>query len=208
MPRDGAKTRTTIMDAAEGMIFEQGFSATSIDRLVERVGLNKATFFYHFKTKSDLAFALVQRYAEQDSAHLQLNLDRAEDLSRDPLQQMLILIGLLREEMASLTDPIPGCLYASYCYEAQLFDDRTHHVIADAMAVWRRVLGEKLERLIEAYPPQLPVDARELTDMLLTLFEGAFILSKVYKEPLLVAEQLTHFRNYLELLFSPKSETA
>ena len=76
------------------------------------------------------------------------------------------------------------------------------------MAVWRRVLGEKLERLIEAYPPQLPVDARELTDMLLTLFEGAFILSKVYKEPLLVAEQLTHFRNYLELLFSPKSETA
>ena len=37
--------------------------------------------------------------------------------------------------------------------------------------------------------------------MLTVVFEGAFILSRSFKEPKIFAEQLRHYRDYLRLLF-------
>ncbi|MBT3992269.1 MAG: TetR/AcrR family transcriptional regulator [Rhodospirillaceae bacterium] len=206
MPRDGTITRTTIMDSAQSLILGQGFSATSVDKVIEQAGITKGAFFHHFKTKADLALALVERYANLDQAHLDMNLVRAEELARDPLQQMLIFIGLLKEEMAGLTEPFPGCLYASFCYEAQLFDDNTHTVIQNMMLEWRRRLSSKFVDIIDLYPPKLDIAPESLADMALVIYEGAFILSKTLKEPVTTAEQLGHYRNYVELLFETPAE--
>ncbi|MGD8710745.1 MAG: TetR/AcrR family transcriptional regulator [Ectothiorhodospiraceae bacterium] len=190
------------MDAAEALILEQGFAGSSVDRLIQAAGVTKGTFFYHFATKLDLAKALVERYAELDRSQLEDNMRRAEKLSRDPLQQLLIFVGLLEEAAAELTEPYPGCLFASYCYESGLFGDEIHGTIAEAMAFWRTGLGAKLREVAERYPPRMDVDFDSLADALTVVFEGAFIVSKTYREASVVAEQLRHYRNYLELLFS------
>lgn len=203
MARNAGATKTSIMDAAEALILNQGFAATSVDRIIEEAGITKGTFFYHYATKADLALALVERFAEADLAHLAKGLARAEELSRDPLQQVLIFVGLFREELGQLTEPYPGCLFASYCYEAQLFDDRTLGVIRATMLHWRDGLAAKFDDVIERYPPRLPVNSQSLADMITVILEGAFILSKSLKEPGIVANQLGHYRDYLELLFSP-----
>lgn len=56
---------------------------------------------------------------------------------------------------------------------------------------------------MEAYPPRLPVDPESLADGFTVAIEGAFVLSRGTAEPDVVARQLTHYRNYLELLFAP-----
>ena len=191
------------MDAAEALILEQGFAASSVDRVIERAGVQKGTFFYHFKTKADLAQALVERYAERDADHLAQTLERAEALARDPLQQLFVFVGLLREEAATLTEPFAGCLYASFLHEAGLFDARTHDAIRGGFQRWRDVLGPRLAAIMERHPPRLPTTPEALIDMALALFEGAFILSKTLRDPQAIATQLDQFRNYLELLFAP-----
>jgi TetR/AcrR family transcriptional repressor of nem operon len=206
MPRDGGATRKLIMDTAEALILDYGFSAASIDRLIERAGITKGAFFYHFKSKADLGHALVERYSEQDLRNLETNMQRAEKLSRDPLQQLLIFVGLFREHAAALTEPYPGCLFASYCSEQQLFEPRTLRVIETTMQAWRQRVGEKLRQTAEAQAPRLPVDLDGLADMLTVVFEGAFIVSKAMKDPQVVAEQLGHYRNYLELLFDAEMD--
>ena len=194
------------MDAAQTLILVSGFAATSVDRVIERAGVTKGTFFYHFKTKNDLAQALIERYAELDAAHLEGHLARAEQLARDPLQQVLVFVGLLREEMAGLTEPFPGCLYASYVYEAGLFEERAFAVVRRAHALWRERLGAKLKQVAARCPPRLPAaDAETLADMLWVILEGAFILSKTVNEAGLVARQLDQYRNYLELLFAAEA---
>lgn len=207
MPRDGRDTKTAIMDAAEALILEQGFTASSIDRIIARAGITKGTFFYHFDTKADLAYSLVARFAALDRQNLDENMVRAEGLSRDPLQQLLIFIGLMRQMMEGLAEPYPGCLYASYVHEAELFDDRTLKIIRDGMRGWRDVLAPKIRAIIERYPPRRPVKPEALADMLTVVFEGAFIVSKTMNEPDLVAEQLDQFRDYIELLFAPADRT-
>lgn len=202
MPRDGSATRSKIMDAAESLILRQGFAASSIDSVIAEAAITKGTFFYHFPSKAALAHALVERYAEFDLAHLEQNMTRAENLSRDPLQQLLIFIGLFIESAESLTEPYPGCLFASFIYEGGLFDEETLQVITETYTAWRARLVEKLQRIAEVHPPHQPVDNESLAEMLTVIFEGAFIVSKTQREPEVVAEQLKHYRRYLEMLFA------
>jgi TetR/AcrR family transcriptional repressor of nem operon len=203
MARDGTATRTAIMDAAQALILETGFAATSVDAVISRAGITKGSFFYHFKTKADLALALVQRDAAHDLAMLEANMTRAEGLSRDPLQQVLICMGLYEEELDKLTAPYPGCLYASFIYEAQLFDENTLAVTRAVFSDWTARIMGKLEEAMKLYRPRLSVDLKSLAEMSLVQAEGAYILSKVQRDPKAVAAQFRHYRNYLELLFAP-----
>lgn len=207
MPRDGTATRTRIMDAAEALILDQGFAASSVDRIIEQAEITKGAFFYHFASKSELALALVERFAEADRRHLEEGLDRAEAACRDPGAQVLHFVDGFIGEAESLTEPFPGCLFASYCYQSELFDRPIHEVIREAMNAWRRRLGAKFAEVIAVHPPAAPVDPAGLADMMTVIFEGAFIMSKVRRDPAVVAEHLRHYRRYLELLFPAAAET-
>lgn len=199
----GERTREAIMDAAEAMILEQGFAATSVDRIIGRAGVTKGTFFYHYPSKTALAHALVERWARLDLGHLNDNLAAAEAASEDPLEQLLAFIDAFREAAEALSEPYPGCLFASYCYEAELFDDRTMEVIEDTFLQWRQRIGTKIAEVMLQYPPRLPVSSNSLADMMTVIFEGAFVVSKTLKEPGTIAAQLGHYRDYLVLLFTP-----
>lgn len=204
MPRDGSATRTAILDAAEELILDQGFAGTPVDDVTSAAGVTKGAFFHHFPTKQDLAQALIERYATADLGHLEGKMRRAEELSTDPLQQLLVFVGLFREEAETLTQPYPGCLMGSYCYEAGLFDLETLGVISRTMRTWRERLLAKLREAAEAHPPRRDVDLESLADQITVVFEGSYILSKVLADPAVVAAQLAHHRTYLELLFAPE----
>lgn len=191
------------MDAAEGLILEQGFAGTPVDDVTDAAGVTKGAFFHHFPSKQDLAHALIQRYAAADLDHLETKMRRAEALSTDPLQQLLVFVGLFREEAEELTQPYPGCLMGSYCHEAGLFDRQTLGVISQTMRTWRDRLRAKLEEVAVAHPPRRDVDLDSLADQITVVFEGAYIVSKVLADPGVVAAQLSHHRTYLELLFAP-----
>src|SRR3546814_3866070 len=79
----GGRTRERIMDIAEESMLHKGFSATSIEELVEAAGITKSGFFYHFKDKNDLARAIVSRFVERDTAILAELSARARALSED-----------------------------------------------------------------------------------------------------------------------------
>jgi TetR/AcrR family transcriptional repressor of nem operon len=201
MPRSGAKTKTKILDAAHALVMGHGLSGTSIDMVLEKAEITKGAFFYHFKTKADLARTLVERYAEQDAEHLETQLKRAEKLSRDPLQQVLIFIGLLQEEVEQVSEPGGGCLIASFIYQFEELAPEIHQISAEALLHWRRRLGDQFAEVIDQYPPRLPVQPQELADNLVATFEGAFVMMRVLQEPTQLSQQLAHYRNYIELLF-------
>ncbi len=202
MPRDGTATRNRIMDVAQQMVLDVGLAGTSVEKVIDQAGVTRGTFFYHFKTKHDLAAALIERYANDDEHHFTDAMTKAEQLARDPLQQLLIFVGLFIEMTEQLEEPFPGCLYASYCYQSGAISQQSMDQVRRMMHYWRGNLTRKVDEVVALYPPRIPIDVRQLADHVLTTFEGAFILSKLMKEPKVAAEQLVQCRNYLELLFT------
>ena len=47
-------TRERILDAAQQLVMERGFSATTVDAILEAAGSSKGAFFHHFASKADL----------------------------------------------------------------------------------------------------------------------------------------------------------
>jgi TetR/AcrR family transcriptional repressor of nem operon len=203
MGTKGDQTRTRIMDAAQAMILDKGYSGTSVDQVISCLGLTKGAFFHHFNCKSDLAKALIQRFADEGVQLLHDTMERARKLSDDPLQQLLIMVGLYTELFDGLEEPYPGCLMAAYVYELQQFDDDVRPIINLEMLETRKVLTAQIDRIKLRYPPREKVDSKALADMFLSTFEGAFVLSKSLNEPEVTADQLRLYKTFLEALFKP-----
>lgn len=211
MPRDGAKTRQRILDAAQQEVLARGFAATSVEAIQEAAGISRGTFFYHFPTKDDLARALLERYAAEDRSLVEDLMARAESLASDPLQQALVFLGLLEEVFRETGAGEAGCLFASFSYEAGLFDEHTHELIVGSIELWRDTVGGKLEEALRRHEPKLPgTDPRVLADMLYGVLQGAFIFGRTLSDPSVMVTHLREFRSLLELLFgvAPEAETA
>lgn len=201
VPRNGTETRTRILDAAQKAVLERGFAATSVDAIQQAAGISRGTFFYHFPSKDDLARTLIERYAEADREVIDSFMAKAEKLSRDPLQQVLIFITLHEDLFQNVDGVMPGCLFASYSYEAGLFDDRTHALIDESIAYWRTVFGGKIREAVSEHPPVVPVDPVAVADLAYSVLQGAYVLARVQDDMSLMAEHVRHFRTHVELLF-------
>lgn len=204
MPRSGAKTRERIIDSAEGFVYQHGFAATSIDKVIEKAEITKGAFFYHFKSKADLGRALIQRYAERDLAHLDHTMTRAEKLSSDPRQQVLIFIGLLQEDFGSLPDPIPGCLFTSYLYERAEYPGDVAQIATRTLEQWQDRVARKISEAADIAGLEGPITPHGLASMLLALIEGGFVLAKAQGDATVLSDLLDHFRSQLQGLLTSR----
>ena len=200
--RNPQKTRQNILDAAEALILNHGFGATSVEAVVSRAGITKGAFFHHFPSKSELGRALIERFAQADREFFAAQLERARRLSSDPLQQVLLLIGLYEEAFESMEEPTPGCLFASYIYENKLFDEPTLGVLRESTLHWRREMRALLDAVAAVHPPRLAVDMDALADLFYSITEGAYVMMKTLGDRTLLPRQARHLRHYLELLFA------
>lgn len=199
----GAETRERILELAEAAVLQKGFAGTSIDELIAAAGLTKGGFFYHFKDKSELAKQMLVRYLKRDDEIFTDLIARADELSDDPLHSLMIFVKLLAETLEDLESGHPGCLTASYCYQDQQFNEEIRQLNAAGLLTWRRIFRERIDRIVEKYPPDEDLDLDALADLMTSLIEGGIILSKVLGDTHLLPRQVLLYRDFLKRTFQP-----
>jgi len=197
----GAETRERILELAEAGVLEKGFAATSIEELISAAGITKSGFFYHFRDKSDLAVALMQRYLDQEEEILNDLFARADELNDDPLHGFLVALKLIAEMMANLPSTHPGCMVASFCYQEQLFNREVRELNVAGILGWRRRIRERLDLIAERYPPRIEIDFDGLADMIFALIEGGIIISKVLRDKQALPQQIMQYRDFVRSVF-------
>lgn len=194
-------SRERILATAEAMVLERGFAGTTIEEIITQAAITKGGFFYHFNGKSELARALIERYIEMDTQVFLSLSERADTLSEDPLQRMLIFLNLFAEMVAGMTDVHPGCLAAAFTYESQQFDEEIKERIQAGMLEWRDVIIRRLNEIAKLYPPKIDTDMESLADMFTACVEGGIILAMAAGENQALIEQVKNYRSHLRLLF-------
>jgi AcrR family transcriptional regulator len=67
-------TRQTIIEAAADLFTEVGYGSTGLTGIINRAGLSKGAFYYHFKTKESVAAAIIdQAMTKKRDALLQIS---------------------------------------------------------------------------------------------------------------------------------------
>src|SRR5437763_17125140 len=59
--REGRSTREAILEAASRLIHVNGYNNTSLDDVLRESGVGKGNFYYYFKSKEDLGYAILDR---------------------------------------------------------------------------------------------------------------------------------------------------
>jgi TetR/AcrR family transcriptional repressor of nem operon len=201
MATKGELTRDRILEAAEELILKQGFAGTSIDDILKKTKLTKGAFFHHFKDKGELARELIERVAQHDYALFSGWDAEADASSEDPLERMFHFLKLFEEFIDKAPHTIVGCMFTAYTYESMHFDAAINRYVSEFIRRWTSIYERKFAAVMVRYKPVRPVKPLELSEMIVSLIEGGFVLARAHKDPIAVSRQSKHFREYLELLF-------
>jgi TetR/AcrR family transcriptional repressor of nem operon len=204
----GDATRERIVTTAEKLILEQGYAGTSLQDILAATGLTKGAFFHHFADKQALGTAVVEHYALTDFALFEGWSVEADALTDDPLERCLVFLKLFERFLLGLDEPLGGCVFASYVYEARNFGSATLDYIRERLHLWQQLYEDKFAALIAHRRPRLPVTAVDLAELMVTLIEGGLMMGKARSDGKLLARQSAQIRNYLQLLFAADAPAA
>ncbi|WP_162941468.1 TetR/AcrR family transcriptional regulator [Desertimonas flava] len=201
MPRDGSANRQRILDAAERLVIDNGFNATTLDQVIAAAGTSKGAFFHHFDGKAALARALVERYAAGDVAHLEGALEATAGID-DPAERALAFVQVFVDGADELMQEQSSCLYAAMLAERQLIVDGTTSSIRDAATAWRVEFAKILRAAFDARAPVPDIDVDDLSDHLFATFEGGFVLARALEDPSAMRSQLVVYRQLLSAVLA------
>ncbi len=119
-----ADTQTVIRAAALELFAARGYEQTSLREIAERVGLTKASLYYHFPSKQDLLLAIIRPLVDDWA----LAADYAETLPHTP--------GNIRAVLGRCLDALLVNRAA-----AGIFTRDAAAVIAAVAPIWDQLLG-------------------------------------------------------------------
>ena len=201
MPSKAEATRERLLEATKKLVMSKGFAGTTIDDVLKETGVTKGAFFYHFKSKADLADQLMRWYAENDMKMFRTFLAEAEAAHDDPLDQLLKFLTDFEAYLSDPENPPRGCMYALYTYEDDHFENSVKEFVAETLQTWTAMYIRKFQEVLDRYPPAREVTAKRLAEMFIAVIEGGLILERAHGNRGMSARQSEQFRNYLELLF-------
>jgi len=98
----GEHTRRLLLDAAAALIAERGYQASTVNQMVERAGLSKGTFYWHFKSKEEVLLAVLETRIDQPVYELSEMLASApaeHDMAPEASLNLLQLLDRGREAL-------------------------------------------------------------------------------------------------------------
>jgi TetR/AcrR family transcriptional repressor of nem operon len=201
MPRDGTATRERILDAAQRLVIDRGFAATSIDAVLEAAATSKGAFFNHFPSKDSLAVALVERYAASDIGFLMDALAHAAT-SATARDRALAFLQFFEDAADQLVTETVGCLYTSVLSDLELITPATRGAVENAIDSYR---AEYAALLRAAMPERSDIDIEDLSDHVWVTFEGAYLLARATSDPSHLRRQLNVLRKLIAGQLEPAS---
>lgn len=190
-----ADRRSQILDAAAQLISERGYTQTSVDDVIRTAGLcGKGHFYYHFKSKEELGYAVLNRQFERFAEH---GLAVLREPMIDPLERLFLFIDSIVTLQAEA-----GCRGCSSSF------GRLASELADAHEGFRKRIETVFERwaaqiqsLLWEMRPQLHdgADTARLARFIIATLEGAVLMSRVKREIDVLAQIADDLKRFVAL---------
>jgi TetR/AcrR family transcriptional repressor of nem operon len=146
MPRvSDMKKRLT--DAALDLIWHNSYGTTSVDAICERAGAKKGSFYYFFKSKSELTAAALEAEWNKSKA----NMDALFSPTVPPLERFDRYFDYLHDRLAELQEAcgsILGCRLLSIATEVGTQDEG---VRATVDRIWNRKINYFVSAIRDAH---------------------------------------------------------
>jgi len=192
----GAATRDQILDVAGRLIHLRGYHATSLDDVLKESGVGKGNFYYHFKSKEDLGFAIIERVVQ---AFVERTLEPAfADRLADPLVQIQEFLDRVLDNQRQ-RNCIGGCPMGNLASELSDVHEGFRQRLAAIFIHWGGELAEALSRGQESRRLRSDLDPAGAAQFLVAALEGAILMTKVTRDISVMEQCVTELKHHLTL---------
>jgi len=192
----GAATRDQILNAAARLIHVQGYQSTSLDDVLREAGVGKGNFYYYFKSKEDLGYAIIDRITQ---AFVERSLGPAfADTDADPVTQIHGFLDRVLEAQR-LRKCVGGCVMGNLASELSDVHEGFRQRLAGIFDLWRVHLAEAVSRGQARGRLRADVDASRVAQFLVAGLEGSILLSKVAKDITVMERCVEELKRHLTL---------
>jgi len=102
----GTDARAVLLEAAAEVFAERGFRGASVDEIAQRAGYSKGALYWHFETKHELFFALLEQSVDAP-AHEMIELLREAPVEQDmapEASRRIVELAARQRELVLLED--------------------------------------------------------------------------------------------------------
>ena len=175
-----------LMDAAMDLMWENSYNAMSVDAICERAVAKKGSFYYFFKSKSELAAAAL----EADWAKKKAEMDSIFSPTVPPLERFDRYFDFVHDRLAQLQKKcgsILGCPFVSVGSEVSTQDQSVRETIDRIMDTKLNyfistVRDAQAQRLIDAPDPVAKAKA------LFSCYQGTMAQARIQNDVELLRE--------------------
>ncbi len=194
--RDGRQTREAILEAATRLMHLKGYQATSLDDVLRESGVGKGNFYYHFKSKEDLGYAILDQAI---ASFLGKTVEPCfSDASTSRLGQIrCFLARVLAAQRAR--NCVGGCAFGNLAAELSDVHEGFRARLSGVFSAWRAHLTAALAdaQADGSVGPACRPEA--VAQFLVASLEGAILMTKLTKDITVMERCVEELERYLTL---------
>jgi TetR/AcrR family transcriptional repressor of lmrAB and yxaGH operons len=180
-------TRDKMLETTTRLLRTQGFNGTGLNQIIKESNTPKGSLYYHFPGgKEQLAAEAVQAAGQMMVTRMQ----HAFDHTQTPQQALAAIIKVSAEELEA-SDYQCGCPIATVALEVAGTESQVRDACQQAFVSAQEMLVRNLSAA--GFPPE---HAQNLAELMVTIYEGALLLSRAHRSTL----PLTNLLKSLPLL--------
>ena len=174
MPKSKAFNHSDILNKALELFWQKGFHSTSMEDLVNELGINRSSIYDTFGNKNELFHQLIEHYQEKRLARLRHVLFIHEEVIKGfrALFDLVIQEGMIGSESK-------GCLIINSITELALEDFALNKKLEDYICQTEKLFKEYLFYGQKTGQIAQDKDIEGIASFLYTLKSGIFAISKV-----------------------------
>jgi TetR/AcrR family transcriptional repressor of nem operon len=186
-------TKEHILQTACRLIHRKGFNNTSLEDILRGSGVGKGNFYYYFKSKDDLGYAVLDRLALWTSQQIGREIfGRGEDPIGEIFQLFDLVVAMQREAGC-----IGGCPLGNLAIEMSDIHAGFRRRIEEILASWRSYIADALNRAQAKGQLAQNVQLDQVADFIFAGVEGAILVTKVRKDLAILEGCLDELKKYV-----------
>jgi TetR/AcrR family transcriptional repressor of nem operon len=192
--RDGKTTREAILTAALRRMHVHGYHATSLDEVLRDSGVGKGNFYYHFRSKEVLGYAILDQLV---TGFIERTLEPCfADPTAEPLAQIRCFLDRIVEAQRD-RQCRGGCAMGNLAAELSDVHEGFRKRLASVFTTWHMRLAEALAEGKRRGHVTAVCDPDAGARFLVASLEGAILLSKLTKDIGVMEQCVGELKRYL-----------
>ncbi len=172
----GERTRGKIVDAAAGLMLNDGVAGTTIEDVCAAAGVGRSQVYHYFDDKGELVRAVIERQAELVFSGQEPHLAHIQGWESWEAWRDFVV------EIQRNAGCVGGCPLGSLASELADEDELTRQILVTSFERWERAFRVGVQRMHALGLLCADADTARLATMLLAALQGGLLLCQTRKD--------------------------